>query len=234
MVRGVDVSVAQGRVDWPAAAAAGISFAIVKVAEGGGYRDPRAAENLAGARSAGLLVGSYGFVRPSATADPTAQARAHYGAVLAAGGGLAGDLPHAVDFEVDGGLGHVALAQWLDAHCAEVERLLGRPPLLYTFPSFWAPLATIAGPATARSTLWWAAYGADTGAAPTAFAPPNPVPLPWGGCRFWQHTDKGRLPGGGAVDGDLFDGSLADLQSLALTLTEVAGEVSFVPPDPTA
>ena len=234
MLRVADVSVVQGNIDWPAVAASGVSFAICKVAEGDGYRDPHGAQNLAGARSAGLVVGPYCVVRPSMTSDPAEQARTHYGAVQAAGGGLVGDLPAAVDFELDGGLGHVALAAWLEAHCAEMERLLGRPPLLYTYPSFWAPLAAIAGPATARSTLWWASYGADTGVVPTSFRPPNPVPLPWGGCRFWQHTDRGRLPGGGAVDGDLFDGSLADLQSLALTLTEVAGEVSFVPPDPTA
>jgi lysozyme len=233
MLRGLDVSSYQGAIAWPSVAAKlDCAYAFVKVIDGT-LRDPEAIANLAGARDAGLIVGSYAVVRPSDASDPAAQARAHYGAVRAAGGLVAGDLPHAVDFEERGTLGDVALAQWLDRHVAEWERLMGRPPLLYTFPSFWKPLAAIDMPAVARTSLWWASYGADTGTVPEAFAPTSRIPLPWSSCRFWQYTDKGRLATGGAVDGDVFVGSLDELRAECLTGDVAAMNPLFVPPAPT-
>ena len=195
VIRGLDVSAYQGSIAWPQTATQfDCAFAFVKVAEGDTGRDPRALANLTGARAAGLVVGSYAVARPSETSDPAAQARAHFGAAQAAEGLLWGDLPHCVDFEERGTLGDVALAAWLERHAAEWERLMGTPAILYTYPAFWQPLAAIAGPATGRTALWWASYGADSGATPTTFAPPNPVPLPWRSARFWQWTDRGRLP----------------------------------------
>lgn len=233
VLRGIDVSLVQGLVDWPAVAASGVAFAFCKVAEGTTYRDPRAAANLAGARAAGLVVGAYNVVRPSAASDPAAQARTHHAAVVALGGGLWGDLPHAVDFEENAGLTSVELSVWLDVHVAEMTRLLGRPPVLYTFPSWWKPLAAIAGPATARTALWFASYGADTGSAPAAFKPTNPVPLPWNSCRFWQYTDRGRLSNGTAVDADLFDGTIDELRAMCLSAATDGFQPEAVPPDTT-
>ncbi|NUU18705.1 lysozyme [Cellulomonas humilata] len=60
-VRGVDVSAHQGVIDWPVLAAQDIDFAYVKATEGSGFVDDRFAENLQGAREAGLLVGAYHF-----------------------------------------------------------------------------------------------------------------------------------------------------------------------------
>ena len=60
-VRGVDVSSYQGVVDWPVLAGQDVDFAYVKATEGSGFVDDRFAENLQGARDAGLLVGAYHF-----------------------------------------------------------------------------------------------------------------------------------------------------------------------------
>jgi lysozyme len=226
VLRGVDVSQYQGTVDWSAVAASGVSFAFVKVAEGDGYVDPLAAKNLAGARTAGLVVGAYNVAHPSQASDPAAQARAHYGAALAAGGGLAGDLPHVIDFELSGRLSPADLAAWFSAHEAELGRLLGTTPLAYTFPSFWAPLA---GLVRSAGALWWASYSGRTDA-PAAFAPVHKVPVPWQRARFWQWTDHGKLPNGAQVDADLFDGSLDDLRALTLADVEAIHPL-FVPPD---
>ncbi len=63
---GVDVSAYQGSIDWKKVAASGIEFAIIRL----GYRgygsgklvaDDYAAQNLKGAREAGLKVGAYFF-----------------------------------------------------------------------------------------------------------------------------------------------------------------------------
>ena len=66
-MNGIDVSYAQGRVDWAGAAAEGVQFAMVKASQGkllanpdsGAFADPRFAENVRGAAAAGIPVGVY-------------------------------------------------------------------------------------------------------------------------------------------------------------------------------
>jgi len=63
---GVDVSTYQGEIDWPAVAADGIDFAILRLGyrgytEGGLFSDQTFAANLQGALDAGLDVGVYFF-----------------------------------------------------------------------------------------------------------------------------------------------------------------------------
>ena len=63
---GIDVSEHQGAVDWEAAAASGVEFAILRAgyrgwSEGTLQEDAYFAANLAGARAAGLRVGCYLF-----------------------------------------------------------------------------------------------------------------------------------------------------------------------------
>lgn len=60
-VHGIDAARYQGVIDWRAARAAGVSFAWLKVTEGGDYLDPGWASNAPGARSAGVPVGGYHF-----------------------------------------------------------------------------------------------------------------------------------------------------------------------------
>lgn len=64
--QGIDVSDYQGEIDWQAVADSGVSFAFIRLGyrgatEGQLYLDQCFAENLAGAREAGLDVGVYFF-----------------------------------------------------------------------------------------------------------------------------------------------------------------------------
>lgn len=64
--KGVDVSVYQGEIDWEAAAADGVEFALIRVGrrgytEGGIFQDDRFEENIQGALDAGVQVGVYFF-----------------------------------------------------------------------------------------------------------------------------------------------------------------------------
>lgn len=126
MLRGLDVSQCQGRVDWKAVADLGCRFAFVKCSEGNKGIDPalgsalfylehkRAAGvsgqdplfdvNVARARAAGLYVGPYHFAYPlppqagNPMRDPEKQAKFAYD--LAAGlGSFDGDLPPMLDLE---------------------------------------------------------------------------------------------------------------------------------------
>lgn len=126
MLQGLDVSMCQGRVDWPAVYDLGCRFAFVKCSEGNKGADPvigqpefyvdhkRAAGvvgvdplfdvNVARARAAGLLVGAYHFAYPlpplagNPVRDPEQQAKFAYD--LAGGlGSFDGDLPPMLDLE---------------------------------------------------------------------------------------------------------------------------------------
>jgi hypothetical protein len=47
----------------------------------------------------------------------------------------------------------------------------------------------------------------------------------WGKWQFWQWTDSWSVPGiAGAVDGDVFDGSMAQLENLLLGNTNTPGD----------
>ena len=57
-LQGIDVSAAQGEIDWRKLRAAGADFAYIKASEGTDIRDARFAENWQNAREAGLRRGA--------------------------------------------------------------------------------------------------------------------------------------------------------------------------------
>jgi lysozyme len=194
---GIDVSYYQQTIDWPKVRRAGIRFAFIRVSDGATLRDTMFATNWAEARRAGVVRGAYQFFRP----DQSAVAQADL--MIAAMHDLArDDLPPVLDLEIDGGLPTptlVARAQvWLD----RVREKLGVEPILYTGNDLWRnggaePLAT--------QSLWIAHY---TSGCPM-------LPSPWTRWTFWQHTDRGAVPGiEGPVDLDLFAGTLSNLRTL--------------------
>jgi lysozyme len=126
MLRGLDVSSVQGKVDWPSVAGLGCRFVFAKCSEGNkGHdpifntpsflvdrrraagvsgRDPRFNENVDGARTAGLFAGAYHFAYPlphqdgNPLRDPDKQAKFAFD--CAAGlGSLSGELPPMLDLE---------------------------------------------------------------------------------------------------------------------------------------
>lgn len=73
----------------------------------------------------------------------------------------------------------------------------------YHFYSYWNSLGTSA---FGRYPLWVAEYGVSS----------PKLPSGWTGWTFWQYSETGTVAGvSGAVDLDVFSGSLADLQALA-------------------
>lgn len=76
---GIDVSSHQGRIDWEQVAASGVEFAFIRI----GYRgytqgsinaDEFAAQNLEGAKAAGLKVGAYFYSQAISTAEAIQEA----------------------------------------------------------------------------------------------------------------------------------------------------------------
>lgn len=136
---GIDVSIYQGEVDWPAVAADGIDFAILRVGyrgytEGGLFPDQAFAQNLQGALDAGLEVGVYFFSQAITPAE--AEEEAEY--ILDALGGRTITYPVAFDWEPiapgenarTDGLDTQTVTSCAAAFCQKIEKA-GLLPAIY-------------------------------------------------------------------------------------------------------
>jgi lysozyme len=203
-VKGVDVAHYQGEIDWPTLASQGIDFAWIKATEGSSHVDPQFAENWAGARETGLLVGAYHFM--SFESPGTAQAE-HLARQVPASPGT---LPPAVDLEFYGphGAEHPApehVRGILDDLVAGIERHFGATPVLYVTADEYD--LYIAGHYP-RLEVWIRSI----------IVPPS---LPDGRDRtFWQYSNRDRLDGHDGVepyiDMNVFAGTREELESRTL------------------
>ncbi|WP_164557995.1 hypothetical protein HF313_05130 [Massilia atriviolacea] len=200
LLKGIDVSHFQGRIDWPKVAQQGIAFAYAKASEGSGVTDAMFGANYQGMRAAGIARGAYHFLH--ADVDAGQQAR-HFLSVL--GAPEAGDLPPMLDVETACGMPCAAIDSCALEWLTEVQKALGCTPLIYSSLSFWN--SNLAGcAALCAYPLWIAEY--TTAAAPV-------VPHGVSGYTIWQHAQTGTLDGiAGAVDLDLFNGSAEALAQL--------------------
>ena len=211
---GIDISQYQQAIDWPQVAAAGKSFAVMRVTLGQTYLDPTYATNHAGARAAGMKVTAYHFATPS-SAPGDAILEADW--FIQNAGLLPGDLVPALDLEQTGGLAPPDLQAWVGAWLGEVAARLGVRPMIYTSPSFWAnAMGDTTMFADQGYTVLWVAHW---------FVPQMSVPANnWGGhsWTFWQYDDCGSVPGiSGCVDLDRFNG---------MDLAPVTVNYPFMPP----
>ncbi|MGO9707843.1 MAG: glycoside hydrolase family 25 protein [Polyangiaceae bacterium] len=197
-VNGVDVSTYQGSVDWTSVHAAGIDFAFTRVSDGTTTPDDTFATNWAGIKAAGMVRGAYQYFR--ASEDPTAQADL----VASSEGTLgSGDLSPVADVETLDGESGATLVANLATWVTEIKSKTGRTPMIYASPGFWDDL-----PSTSQfaSELSWVANW-DVSCPDTS--------TPWTTWTFWQNADNGSVSGiSGAVDTDVFNGTLAQLQAL--------------------
>jgi lysozyme len=156
-VEGIDVSGWQPALDWREAAEDGIGFAFIKASQGlGGARS--FVDHWNGSADAAIPRGPYHFASLIGLrkTQPKEQAANFFGRVKSVGRGL-GELPPVLDAEWQNyGRGEAgerarladlgpnsrlfpasAVVDWIGAFCEEVERLFGRPPIVYTQRSFW-------------------------------------------------------------------------------------------------
>jgi GH25 family lysozyme M1 (1,4-beta-N-acetylmuramidase) len=191
-VQGRDVSFFQGNFDWNAQKAAGVVWGVARMGDGTSA-DSKFAANWANMKAAGILRSAYQFFEPDL--DETAQANLMVAAVGQLG---AGDLPCTIDVEVTGGQAAATIAAKIGTWLTIVEKGTGKKPIIYTGPYFWAD--HVASTAFGEYPLWVANYG-----------PACPLMPPgWANWTMWQYSD-----GGGALDHDVFNGSLATLQAMA-------------------
>ncbi|MEI8256771.1 MAG: GH25 family lysozyme, partial [Deltaproteobacteria bacterium] len=237
-VRGVDVSVYQGTIDWPAAAAGGVDFTIIRQSHGT-TDDTTFTRNWAGAHAAGIIRGAYQYFNP--WSDPTAQANNIVDGLIAGGFGV-GDLPPTLDVEQPAVTGMAlptpanyttSIATWV----AVVRRRLGVEPIIYTGGYYWD--GSVRSSTFASLPLWHAQYFNY----PATIYNLNVNPLPNGACAtsvsnawtawtFWQFAGgNGRAPGfTGAVDLDVFNGTMAQLRALTVQAPVMDAGTDASPP----
>ena len=206
-VPGIDVSHWQGSVDWDVVASGGEMFGYAKASEGAATGDQYFVDNWTAMKTAGLLRGAYHFFHPNT--DAAAQAANFLSCLSKANGGspvlAAGDLPPTLDLEVTDGASVAALLAGAGTWLQAVETATGRQPIVYTYVSFWNK--TLGNPSDLSDyPLWIAHYNVP---APT-------IPGDWAGWTMWQFAQQQVTGVPAAVtDMDAFNGSYADLQTLA-------------------
>ncbi len=180
-IEGIDVSHYQGRINWDAVAGSGgIAYVYMKATEGATLVDDTYEYNLKEARRVGLKVGSYHFYRPNtdwkqqlknltAVVKPEEQ-----------------DLLPIIDIEQRGRGSREHFIKNLKAFIAQVTKVYGRKPLLYTFQNFYNKHLV----GEFEDYPWMIArYREDE---PTLNDGKDYV--------IWQYTSSGRIPG---VNGDV-------------------------------
>lgn len=179
--RGVDVSAHQGRIDWPAVAAAGIDFAYIKATEGGDWVDDHFQENWKGAGAAGLRRGAYHFFtlrRPGADQAEN---------FLKVAPPDAHSLPPVVDLEFGGNASarppRETILRQLGVFIQRVEAAHQRQLILYLLPEFENSYGV---QAAFPRRLWLRSLMSRP-----------PAQVEW---TVWQYTPLGRVPG---IQGDV-------------------------------
>jgi lysozyme len=199
-LHGIDVSYAQGKIDWPRVRAmqedsVHVSFVFIKATEGLLTVDPYFKRNWREAAKAGIVCGAYHFFRPKK--DGLWQARFFLQNVKLE----KGDLPAVVDIELLDGVPPEKMRQRLKDYIKKVEAATGVKPIIYTGISFykdylqgyfdgyplWVAHYYQQELKLAENTGWW----------------------------FWQHSDKATINGiGHVVDFNAFKGDSLELQRL--------------------
>jgi GH25 family lysozyme M1 (1,4-beta-N-acetylmuramidase) len=231
---GPDVSHHQGRVDWPAVARAGHTYAWCKLTDGLAYRFVSwGRENLPQVRAAGLVPGAYHWLDAGPNGelhDPVGQAR-YFVAEIANAGGLGG-LMCALDVEVERNTSGIISRPGIDSarlFAEEFARLTGGHPLvIYTGGWYWR--GYIGNPTgVGLGALWHSEY--ETSQAEIDDGPELVNYGGWPGALFWQFTSSGSCPGvAGVCDLNQFFGDLPAL--LALTGAATPTPAPPVPEEP--
>ena len=183
MLSGIDVSHYQGVIDWPTLMThTNLSFVSIKATEGTTYTDPSFSTNWKSSKSVGLKRSAYHFAHPSVSA--VEQAQYFVGAVESAGGFRDNStMQLMLDLEDSDKLSSGEVWAWVQSFMGEVQRLTGKPGIIYTGYYFWRD--NVGNPTdNLNAPLWIAAY----------IASPL-IPPAWSTWTFWQYDDNGKLPG---------------------------------------
>ncbi|EEF60769.1 glycoside hydrolase family 25 protein [Pedosphaera parvula] len=209
---GIDVSAAQGSINWTSVHGAGVEFAFAQATEGNYFQDSKFKSYMTNGKAAGVQMGAAHFARPDLNTPAT---EANYfwsfaGPYIKADGK---SISPAVEFETfNGHVGASTYTAWFNAWAADVKAKTtnSMTPVIY--------VSSCAGACYLDTSImldgWIANYNGEnlyTGNPWTSC-----LCNPWGPTvwDYWQVTSTGSIPGiSGNVDLDAFNGTLAKLKS---------------------
>ncbi|EJF52331.1 lysozyme M1 (1,4-beta-N-acetylmuramidase) [Saprospira grandis DSM 2844] len=194
VVKGLDISHYQKRIDWEQFDEKKVDFVFIKATEADNYQDSLFEHNWAALQKKNLAIGAYHFFRPQRSA--IAQANFFLQTVPLG----PGNLPPVLDVEELDGVGaeklRLGVALWLN----KVEEACQCKPIIYSSMKFYEDYLH---PEFQDYPLWIARYNRKM-----------PTTKNW---LFWQYTNKGRHPGIPAqVDLNVFSASRQELKALLL------------------
>ncbi len=199
-IHGIDVSYAQGKIDWQKVRAmeddgVKIHFSFIKATEGLTLVDPYFQRNWREAAKVGIVCGAYHYFHPRASGKQ--QARFFLQTVSFENG----DMPMVADVETLDGHSPEKMRRELEAFLDHIEKKTKKRPIIYTGLSFYRDY--LQGHFDTYK-LWIAHYykhelnaGKNT----------NWV--------FWQHSDKAKVNGiNHSVDFNVFRGDSTEFRHL--------------------
>ncbi|HZQ45679.1 MAG TPA: glycoside hydrolase family 25 protein, partial [Verrucomicrobiae bacterium] len=225
---GVDVSSYQGgSYNWTLAKSQGISFAWAKATEGTYDNDADFVVNENNGKAAGVYMGAYHFAHPN-SASPGSEAGHFWGV---AGGYIQHDgksLMPTLDFEVFSGVvGASSYSDWANQWCNAIKsdaagQGVSVRPTIYTSACSCAFDGSVA-----QWIPWIANYNGQNAQTGTPWSACGSCDV-WGAgfWNVWQYSSSGSVSGiAGAVDVDVFNGSLASLTSTLVIASPSGGQI---------
>lgn len=205
-LHGIDVSTYQGTINWTSVAGAGVAYTFIRSSYGMSGVDGKFDTNWAGAKAAGIPRGAYHYFNP----DYSGVTQANHMLAQFVDGSDLGELPIVLDVEDS------TTTATMAEHAARVGEFLdtirtstGHAVMIYSGGHFWDTY--VKSNAFSDVPIWVAHYFNDRS---TAHCPNTPDD--WTRWTFWQHSEMGTVAGiSGAVDLDVFDGTMAELLALA-------------------
>lgn len=202
-IHGIDLSHHQGEVDWDELAYRHnpmfpLRFVFLKATEGSDLADEHFDANFRSAREHGLIRGAYHYFNPNSDAQRQADFFIQHVALEQ------GDLPPVLDVEEQGKLPKQELQRRVRLWLERVEEHYHVKPILYSGYKFRTKYLN--DTLFEKYPYWIAHYYVDS----------VRYEGPW---QFWQHTDKGRVPGvKKRVDLNVFRGTEQELKGMTLKL----------------
>ncbi|WP_460678709.1 glycoside hydrolase family 25 protein [Mucilaginibacter koreensis] len=201
-IHGIDVSYAQGRINWKKVStmredSVHITFAFIKATEGLLKVDPYFKRNWREAPKAGIVCGAYHYFRPRINGKW--QARFFMQNVELE----KGDLPMVVDVETLDGVAPAAMRKELQAFLTAIEKRTQAKPIIYSGLSFYQDYLK----GYFADYQWWLAH----------YNQPELKVSRTEGWQFWQHSDHARVSGiNHRVDFDAFRGDSIAFQQMLI------------------
>lgn len=201
-IHGIDVSYAQGQVDWHKVRAmkdddVSVTFAFIKATEGLLTVDPYFKRNWREAAKTGIICGAYHYFRPMKSGKQQARF------FLQTASMEHGDLPLVVDVETLDGKSPQVMRKELRAFVEHIQAKTKVRPIIYSGLSFYHDY--LQGYFDDH-ILWIAHYHQS-----------ELRVRKQGTWHFWQHSDRGKINGiNHAVDFNVFNGDSSSFRKLLI------------------